>query len=159
MISDSLGYPPYPLFQSKLGEEFVTDFGARYALYLSEAAGYFEGYEFAQHTLTLGLMRLTKGQQNQHDPRVAATLLAFVERAFMDRRLVLVYVCDQTDNLQQQRHRLFDRLFNKHNQDQYLKLVLVEEQTLYASLLYHRNNPFVEQLRAAIPAVRDKLGF
>ena len=128
-------------------------------LYFSEAAAYFEGYEFAPHALMLGLMRLATGPQNQRDPRVEATLLQFIKRAFADRRRILVYVCDQTDSLQRQRHRLFNRLFDKYSQGQYLKLVLAEEDTLYASLLYHRDNPFEEQLKAAIPEVRDKLGF
>lgn len=159
MTSDSSGFPPYPLTQSEVGDEFTTDLGARYVLYFSDAAGYFEGYEFAPHALMLGLMRLAVGSRHQYDPRVEATLLQFVKRAFADRRRILVYVCDQTDNLQRQRHRLFNRLFNKYSQGQYLKLVLAEEETLYASLLYHRDNPFEEQLRAAIPEVRDKLGF
>lgn len=116
MTSDLSGFPPYPLTPDEVGDKFTTDLGARYVLYFSEAAGYFEGYEFASHALMLGLMRLAVGPQNQHDPRVAATLLQFVERAFTDRRRILVYVCDQTDNLQRQRYRLFNRLFDKYSQ-------------------------------------------
>jgi len=158
MISDSYGPSPYNLTQGPYGYEFFTDLEERYVLYFSDASGYFDGSEFDPNALMLGPQRLNPGKRSPHDPRVSATLLHFTEQAFTDNRTILVYVCDQSDNLEQQRHRLFNRLFERYGKERYVKHVLAESQTLYASLLYRNDNPFRQQVESTIPDIREKIG-
>ena len=160
MASNSSTPLPYPLTVVREGYEFTTAGGEKYLLYFSDASGYFEDVAadgFAAHALMLGLKRHAAGKLPAHDPRIAATLLDYARQAFDDPRRVVTYVCDTADARQQQRSRLFNLLFRKHNDGQFVKVEIAASGSLYASLIYRHDNPFAAQVLEQVPLLQQKI--
>ena len=151
---------PSPYSLTEVGEDFrfVSNAGDTYSIYFSDGSGYFEGMAVAEHALMLGFMRRVVGEGPAHDPRIAATVMAVVERTLLaDERRVLAYVCDHADDRQQARHLLFARWFERYNNGRFVRQPLGETAGLYAALLFSKHNPYAQELTEHLPGLEDKL--
>ena len=154
----SSGPSPYSLTEAGEGYGFVSDAGDTYSIYFSDGSGYFPGMAVAEHALMLGFTRLRAGEWPAYDSRIAATVMAVVERALLtDERRVITYVCDHADNRQKARHRLFARWFESHSEGRFVRKPLGESVGLYAALLFSKNNPFAQDLIENLPSLEDKM--
>lgn len=91
--------------------------------------------------------------RSSNDPKVGETV-SCIAKAFFYRHPegILTFVCDISDAKQAARQRLFTRWFQKYNQDNYIKFdweIRADENTFYASLIGHKDNPFVEDYKEA----------
>ena len=78
------------------------------------------------------------------DSRIKATILDLLAKFFKENNTALVTICDSTDTKEMYRHKLFDKWFVELKTEfieKYNCKTIIEDTTLYNSLLIHSKHP------------------
>lgn len=78
------------------------------------------------------------------DSRIKATILDMLAKFFKENNTALVTICDSTDTKEMYRHKLFDKWFVELETvfvEKYDCKTIIEDMTLYNSLLIHAKHP------------------
>lgn len=87
--------------------EFQTDFGLTYKILFVSAKAYFPNRTWSENVYSV--IFECQGQR-VYDPKVLPTIVAYVYFAIADNpNVVLMWVCDTTDNQHHARFRLFNK--------------------------------------------------
>jgi hypothetical protein len=151
MLFDSLRLNPYPTRQESDSWLFTTARGSRYELYFVEGEGYFDGHSFAPFVRMFGFRPLSPPNSIPADARIRDTVLTRIGQFFAIREHILVYVCDQSDQRQLARKRLFDRWAIGASTENLLKMDFQFDGSLFLSIVTRPDNPFLGDLMAALP--------
>ena len=103
MLFSSSRPTPYPISRRSHNlYGFTTDLGNQYALYFTDAAGYFNGNPIGENALTFGIELVEAGSApGLPDVRIGATVAAFIGRTLeANQQLIILYTCDTKDNRQ-----------------------------------------------------------
>lgn len=146
----------YPKVYEKIEDEgkfyFSTDYGADYALYFSQD-GYFGDAPYSEDVLTINLIclqRATVKPRPRADPRIEATVIDFLDQAFSDPELVVIYYCSQLRNKQAARHVLFQDWITRWNEstgDQFFYRSVASGETEYYACIALRSNPYLDDIQ------------
>ncbi|MBR6016251.1 MAG: hypothetical protein IKS94_01780 [Prevotella sp.] len=92
-------------------------------------------------------------QPSPNDPNLLATVTAVIEEFFRQEPLVMLYICDPSDNRQGSRNRLYKRWFDNYvNHSKYRlysESVAFENVDYYAGLIMRKDNPHCDEVIAA----------
>ncbi|HEX8351169.1 MAG TPA: DUF6169 family protein [Hymenobacter sp.] len=144
----------------KSGEyRFTTAKYQEYIAYFIEAEGYFGDSELGKYASMFGFFPADgyKPFEFTYDPRISDTIAQIVKDFFLDITRIAVYVCNTSDQRQQARHILFQMWLRYYNDGSIICAVICKSSSTYACLLYHRNNPFKEQIEQEIPEFIKKI--
>ena len=160
MTSSSSRLTPYPIsLHSHNLYNFTTDSGNQYALYFTDAAGYFNGNPIGENALTFGI-ELVKAASAPKllDARIGATIAAFIGRTLeADQHLIILYICDTKDNRQYLRKYKFERWYHGYNDGSVVRLEIRNNHHLPAFLLHHRHHPAPAEISRAVIDLEVKL--
>lgn len=169
MTLNSLSPQPYECNLAEDTLQFTTHAGILYELYFLDGTGYLEDVEFAPFAKVFGFKPVHPNtspvqlQKDLSDTRIEATIVAILIRYFSDRRNILMYVCDQQDNKQAARNKLFDKWFNKHRYTFHhqfgvslVKSDINDKANLFTSLIYREDNFYKQDLEATLPELERK---
>jgi hypothetical protein len=131
---------------------FGTNNGAVYRCYFTSYEIFFSEYpRIAPHIFGFTLQLITSPVRTGTDKRIANTVVTIIH-AFLSGKNAVVYVCDYSDNLQQQRFQIFTRWFRQYNNNEIIQLkgrIRYEEAELYNAMLIHEKNPLKNEFIAA----------
>jgi hypothetical protein len=144
---------PYPLEEDSTGYVFVTDAGVRYNLYFSEGKYYLSDVAqipFADYILMFGIKPLQEPVSSA-DPRIKVTVIYLLELLFnSEPQTVIIYVCDQSDERQKTRGRMFSRWFSSYRKGFVKRNYESEDQRLFAYAIFREDHPFKPQVEALV---------
>ena len=134
-----------PYFVIKEGNEYLfkTDYGIYYAVQFSQelSANKMKAYWF-------GLSNRSQ-KPSPNDPKVRGTIICIIEEFFRLNPDVLLYMCDNANDQQAMRSRLFLRWFHSYelNQLYYIQTAMVVEEDIptYVAMIIQRSNPNLEE--------------
>ena len=153
MAFDLSSLNPYSISYSDNSILFQTDSNVTYEIYFAEGDGYFEGYDFALFVKIFGFRQITPSQDRIHSKRIAETIVFHLLEFFDDERHIVLYVCNQSDNRQASRKRLFDNWYNYYAPDTFVKLDFDFDSTLFLSIITQKRNPYLAALQESLPKI------
>ena len=171
MILSSVNPLAYPWIDSGTDTyEFSTEEGINYQFYFAEGASYFEeSASFASQVKMFGFKPTnyqptlqTKGEavkiklNNSYDSRVEITLVQAIKEYFNNPQAILTYVCLQNDGRQAERHRRFNIMYLRHFQEQFIKKDIAQGPDIYASIIFHKDNLFRQEIEDNLTEFEDK---
>lgn len=126
---------------------FSTTQGYTYNIFFKPS-----GYVFAKHPVFADdtfefVISLTNGPADSlplSDPLIEPTIVKIFQDFFARRGVVVVYICDSSDNRQAVRHRMFNRWFDRYKHLGFVKFdaqLLDPSSTIYTSVMVHRSYP------------------
>lgn len=85
------------------------------------------------------------------DPRIKVTVIHLLELLFnAEPQTVIIYVCDQSDERQKTRGRLFNRWFSSYGAGLVKRNYESEDQRLFAYAIFREDHPFKPQVEALV---------
>lgn len=143
--------PQYPI--SRINERlysFVTSSGCIYHCYFFDFSTAFSEYpEFASKVFGFNLelffkpVELTKAPL---DKRIASTVTTILKAFLQQRKNVVVYICDNSDNREKARFHKFTNWFKIYNDGSIVQLkgvVRAGNTNILNALLIHKENPLL----------------
>jgi hypothetical protein len=120
--------------------------------YIYEVSFKPSGYVFAKYPVFADdtfefVISLTNGPADSlplSDPLIEPTIVKIFQDFFARRGVVVVYICDSSDNRQAVRHRMFNRWFDRYKHLGFVKFdaqLLDPSSTIYTSVMVHRSYP------------------
>lgn len=86
-------------------------------------------------------------KRSPHDPKVRQTILAIIQEFFDEHLNVLLYMCDDSDGREANRHRLFLNWFQKNAEQNRYTIrtahAVIEEKGFYAAIIVENRNPLL----------------
>lgn len=147
---------PYAYKQiTKKDFRFINSIGIEYQVYFSDGSSYFEKQYFSKHLNVFGFKPLSSTNFN-YDNRVAETLIYILYKNLIQNESIILFVCDEKDNRQINRNRLFNLWFNKYNDGSFNKFDLVFENTTFVSAIISRENPFYIDFQHSFPNLGEE---
>jgi hypothetical protein len=125
---------------------FTTDHEIRYEIkfvpsgYIWEPATPF----FKDNTFEFIIAILEKNKNPPLDKKIPDTIALIFKDFFMDKRNIVVYICDSSDNKQAIRFRKFNTWFHQYKGMNFMKLDLPIPEgdvTIFTSLIMRFDNP------------------
>jgi hypothetical protein len=124
---------------------FDSNVGTTYAVLFKPS-----GYVFHKHPsikedvfeFVIDLVNKPIGRLPLADPLIEPTIARIFQDFFARRGVVVVYICDSSDNRQAVRHRMFNRWFHRYRHLGFVKLdaeFLDPLGIIYTSLIMHRS--------------------
>ena len=146
---------PYWVIQlNELAFRFATDNGVVYRV------GFYKDTVFLIDGSYHFFIDNENNKPSPNDPKLLATVTAVIEEFFRQEPLVMLYICDPTDNRQSARNRLYKRWFDNyiHHSEYrlYSESVVFENVDYYAGLLMRKDNPRCD---AVIAAFHNIIGY
>jgi hypothetical protein len=126
-------------FQTKAGYVYLVSFKPSGYIFPQSAAFQNDVFEF--------VITLTNGQAGAlplADLLIEPTIVLIFQDFFVRRGVVVVYICDSSDQRQAIRHRMFNRWFLRYRHLGFVKLDAELNDpagTIYTSVLLHRTYP------------------
>jgi hypothetical protein len=93
------------------------------------------------------------------DERIADTICSIVGTIFEDNKNAVIIICDNTDNREQGRNRLFQQWYSRINNTSICKVdkqYHSEDYDIYSSLLIHADNPDLGNIVEAFVKLAEK---
>lgn len=121
------------------GYEFTTDSGVVYKAYFLDMASYAPHFE-SVYTFNFETDTPAAG----YDGRVADTICTLLCQLFTDNRNAVVFICDNTDERERGRNRLFQQWYHYLGEisiDKIDRHCTTTDYDIYSSLLIHQENP------------------
>ncbi len=147
---------PYPSNSNDGEIVFETEIGNKYEIYFSDGDGYFEGYPFAFFVKIIGFRQLPPINSKIHSKRIAETIMFHIVEFLEDEQNILGYVCDQSDDRQSIRKKLFDVWYLNYNTSNYVKFDFNFEPTLFFSFITKRSNPFLNVFQESFDEIKGR---
>lgn len=137
---------PYEIMVSDGGDfTFVTDAGIHYSLSFTEEMeiGGCLAYQF--------ILRKIEEVHSSYDEKVVGSIFAIILEFFRLNLNVLLYICDNSDNREEARNRLFINWFKTFADSDRFTICTantnVEGQGLYAAIIIENRNPMLESIK------------
>ncbi len=122
----------------------ITDIGQEYYL------GFNESHDFLNEGAYFFFLENISGQHSAHDEKLLKTIVVLIEEFFRQNPMVLLYVCDSSDQRQAARNRLFRKWLASYEHAEqfiiYSKAIEGKSATYYTGLLARADNPAKEIL-------------
>ena len=144
---------PYPSYNKTNEIVFQTEQGNSFEIYFSEGDAYFEGYEFAPFVKVFGFRQLQTLTTKVQTQRVAETIVYHLADFLQDERNISVYICNQSDNRQLYRKRLFDRWYKYYASEDFIKFDFDFDSPLFLSIITQKKNPYLQEFQESLPKV------
>ena len=132
---------PYNYSQcDELTYEFTTINGDVYVAYFIDMTAYSRHFS---NVYTFNFESRNEVSSPQDD-RIADTICTIVGSIFKDNRNAVIIICDNIDNREQGRNRLFQQWYSRINNTSICKVdkqYHSEDYDIYSSLLIHADNP------------------
>ena len=114
--------------------------------------GFYEDTFFAMSGAYHCFIDNSENRHAPNDPKILQTVTAIIEEFFRQNPLVMLYICDPTDNRQAARNRLyqhwFDNYINHSDFRLYSESVEYKSVDYYAGLIMRKDNPFYDDVVA-----------
>ena len=147
---------PYEFKQiEKRDFRFSNSNGIKYQVYFSDGSGYFDELYFSKYINIFGFRPLSK-TDFRYDSRTVETIICILVSYLRQDNYLVMFVCDESDEKQSNRNRLFNIWFKKYNDGSFEKLDLVFEQHTYVSAILARNNPFYLDFKHSFPTLGEE---
>lgn len=95
------------------------------------------------------------------DSRLSITVDSIITEFFENINNALIYVCSEEGSKAKKRFNTFNRWYKNSNYNVYVNkidnTITAEENTVYMSVLYRRDNPNAEQILSALEDIRSAL--
>ena len=137
-------YAPYKLEQEGDIYLFETDFGIQYAVWFEQ--------DPVSTTTPAYWFNLTNHSQkaSPNDTKIRSTVIFIVEDFFRSNPDILLYMCDNANEQQAMRSRLFLRWFNAYGQqlEYYTRTEMVKdgEEENYIAIILKRSHPQFQEI-------------
>ena len=147
---------PYNYSQcNELMYEFTTIHGDVYVAYFIDMAVYSPHFN---NVYTFNFESRNEVNSPQ-DERIADTICSIVGTIFEDNKNAVIIICDNTDNREQGRNRLFQQWYSRINNTSICKVdkqYHSEDYDIYSSLLIHADNPDLGNIVEAFVKLAEK---
>ncbi|GGD81822.1 hypothetical protein GCM10011514_52360 [Emticicia aquatilis] len=130
--------------------QFVNDFGVIYQVYFTIGADYFPDTYFKNYLKTFGFLPISSTDFS-FDKKTSETIIYILADFLSQGDYIVMFVCDEKDNKQSVRNRLFNTWFKKYNDGSFDKFDLVFEKTTFVSAIISKNNPFYIDFKNSFP--------
>ena len=126
---------------------FKTDHEIRYEIkfvpsgYIWETNPFFKDYTFE---FIITILENNTGKNPPLDKKLPDTIALIFKDFFTDKRNIVVYICDSSDNKQAIRFRKFNTWFHQYKGMKFMKLDLPipeGDETIFTSLIMRLDNP------------------
>jgi hypothetical protein len=134
---------------------FINEFGVKYEVYFADGEYYFPELYFKHYLKVFGF-RPISSTDFYFDKNTVQTIILILADYLGQDDYIIMYVCDQSDNKQSIRSRLFNLWFNKYNDGSYKKIDLVFEKYTYVSAILNENNPFYIDFNLNFPKLGEE---
>lgn len=118
---------------------FVTKRGVTYSV------GFVPDYSFLDEGVYQFFIANLYKKHEAEDDDVVATIMVVIEEFFQQGQPVMLYICDNMDNRQAVRDRLFKMWFRTYavnvNFTMYNDHILIDDSMYYASIILRRDHP------------------
>lgn len=149
MESDFLNHNHYKILETPEGFVFITNQGIEYIVYFIYGEDYLPNQSYSKDIYVFGFQSNVKSK-GIFDKRVAETIIQILDQFFKDKKNLIVYSCDQSDNKETARKKLFDGWFNAYGLIDYIKVDFQFEDSLYVSVIYRKDNPNIKEIEISL---------
>lgn len=124
---------------------FLTDLGIKYTVCFEaeQPLGGCETYQFI-------IRRKQTNTHPPHDPKVRQTILTIIQEFFAEHTNVLLYMCDDSDGREANRHRLFLNWFQMNTDHDRFTIrtahAVIEDKGFYAAIIVENRNPMLNDI-------------
>lgn len=129
--------------------------GVEYLVYFSDGSGYFENKYFSKYLFVFGF-KPQSSTNFTYDDRTAETIIYIFSQKLIHDNYIILFVCDEKDNRQINRNRLFNRWFKKYNDGNFDKFDLVFEENTFVSAILLKENPFYIDFKQSFPNLGEE---
>lgn len=142
---------------------FTTDYKVEYSVAFIDSTDMFTNTSTGEHLSNIYTINIDKmnGVEARGDSKVRETVERIIEHFFSDRERALIYICDYTDGKHYHRKRKFNGWFVGSDSCQdYIKhdAEFNSEEGLHlASIIYHVEHPFINDMRDSYYEVVESL--
>jgi hypothetical protein len=142
---------------------FGTTLGFSYEVSFKPSGYIFAGYQHFSNDVFEFVIALKNNSADGlplADPLIEATIVRIFRDFFARRGVVVVYICDSSDNRQAVRHRMFNRWFNRYKHLGFVKMDAEFRDpagTIYTSMLLPRSYPHRDEAITAFFAITDEV--
>lgn len=147
MTPNTESYPFRFLGKQNNSYLFDTDFGITYEIkfvpsgYIWETDPFFKDFTFE---FIIAILENNTGKNPPLDKKLPDTIALIFKDFFTDKRNIVVYICDSSDNKQAIRFRKFNTWFHQYKGMNFIKLDLPIPEgdvTIFTSLVMRLDNP------------------
>lgn len=137
-------YSPYKLERENDVYLFETDYNIQYAVWFEQ--------DPVSSSIPAFWFNLTNRSQkaSPNDPKIRSTIIFIVEEFFRSNPDILLYMCDNADEQQAMRSRLFLRWFNAYGQqsEYYTRTEMIMDGTEenYIAIILKRTHPHFQEV-------------
>jgi Family of unknown function (DUF6169) len=123
---------------------FDSQAGFTYSVMFKPSGYLFQNHLFFKEDVfefVIGLINRPLGRLPLADPMIEPTIVRIFQDFFARRGVVVLYICDSSDNRQAIRHRMFSRWFDRYRHLGFVKVdAELRDPTgiIYTSLILHR---------------------
>ncbi len=126
---------------------FKTDYEIRYEIkfvpsgYIWESDPFFKDFTFE---FIIAILENNTGKNPPLDKKIPDTIALIFKDFFTNKRNIVVYICDSSDNKQAIRFRKFNTWFHHYKGMNFMKLDLPipeNDETIFTSLIMRLDNP------------------
>lgn len=126
---------------------FKTDYEIRYEIkfvpsgYIWETDPFFKDFTFE---FIIAILENNTGKNPPLDKKIPDTIALIFKDFFTNKRNIVVYICDSSDNKQAIRFRKFNTWFHHYKGMNFMKLDLPipeNDETIFTSLIMRLDNP------------------
>jgi len=147
---------PYKLVQTGKGSFlFETDYGNIYEIGLVEELMF-----NTENTYQL-FLRMNYTKRKVSDPKIKEVITVILEEFFKNEYVFLDYICDNSDDKQAARHRLFLKWFHTYSNNSLFKHrelnLEYENVTYYATVIIKKDNPLYSLYKKAVDKFENEL--
>ena len=134
---------------------FTNSLGVEYEVYFTTGEYYFPEVYYRKYLKTFGFSPISSTNFD-FEIKTANTIILILADYFTQDDYIVMYVCDQSDNKQSVRNRLFNLWFNKYNDGSFEKIDLSYEQHTFISAIIKRKNPFYIDFKHNFPDLGEE---
>ena len=137
-------YAPYSIWREGDQYRFKTDYDILYSISFDKeiAFGSVSAYWFNLANVS--------NKKSPNDKKIPQTIICLIEGFFKANPDILLYICDNANEQQAERDRLFLRWFNKYEQKKLyiIKSAVVEDEGVdnYVSMILQQSNPLKDTI-------------
>ncbi len=142
-------------FESKAGYVYLVTFKPSGYLFANSRSFVDDVFEFV-----ISLTNNTSAGLPLADPLIEPTIVKIFQDFFARRGVVIVYICDSSDNRQAVRHRMFNRWFERYKHLGFVKFdaeLRDPNGLIYTSVMVHRSYPYRAQVFEAFLQLTDEV--
>jgi hypothetical protein len=155
---------PYNISVSGNAYTFTTDCGNEYIIRFKDSTPDYQHLDIGDSIIYEYQFFRTCQISDEADARISDTILHSLGQAIVNTKVVVYFICDDEDERELIRHKLFNIWYMRYGKNDFIKLdgqINYGNGIEYSSVLIHRENPDCEKLigvfNEMLESLKDKI--